>query len=167
MKFSAQEEYGLRCLLRLAKSDKEDGMTIPEISKAENLSHANVAKLLRILRIGGIIESVRGQSGGYKLLSPPDEMYLSDILNVLGGRLYNEEFCEHYSGIDTICTNSIDCSIRSLWQVIQNVVDSVLEKTTLQDLLSSESKTEKQLKLVADEMLKKFEAFNVKQSASG
>jgi len=53
MKFSAQEEYGLRCLLRIAYSKSPNGITIPEISEIEKLSQANVAKLLRILRLGG------------------------------------------------------------------------------------------------------------------
>jgi len=50
MKFSAQEEYGLRCLLRIAGSKSPNGLTIPEISTVEGLTQANTAKILRILR---------------------------------------------------------------------------------------------------------------------
>jgi DNA-binding IscR family transcriptional regulator len=46
MKFSTQEEYGLRLLLRIGKSDSEKGMTIPELSEQEGLSEANVGKIL-------------------------------------------------------------------------------------------------------------------------
>ena len=67
MKFSTQEEYGLRLLLRIGKSDSDKGMTIPELSEQEKLSEANVGKILRALRLAGFIESSRGQSGGYKL----------------------------------------------------------------------------------------------------
>ena len=50
MKLSAQEEYGLRCLLRLGRRDLSKSLTIPEISQAEGISTHNVAKLLRMLQ---------------------------------------------------------------------------------------------------------------------
>jgi Rrf2 family protein len=138
MKFSTQEEYGLRCLLRIGKSKSPNGLTIPEISEMEGLSTANVGKLLRALRLGGFIEAARGQTGGYKLSRSASDITIGDVLNVLGGKLFEEDFCDLHSGIGTICTNSIDCSIRSLWGIIQNLLDSVLKKTTLQDLLGKE-----------------------------
>ncbi|MBA4251803.1 MAG: transcriptional regulator [Chlorobiaceae bacterium] len=139
MKFSTQEEYGLRFLLRIGLNKSQAGLTIPEIAHAEKLSQANTAKILRTLRMTGFIESVRGQSGGYKLSKPPEEIILSDVLNLLGGRLFASSFCTDHSGFDPICTHSIDCSIRSLWKTVQTVVDGVLTKTTLKDLMGSES----------------------------
>ena len=139
MKFSSQEEYGLRCLLRIARDGGEKGLTIPEISQAEGITNPNAAKLLRILRIGGFLESSRGQTGGYTLAKSADEILVDDVLNALGGKLYDKEFCNSFSGEVNICTNSIDCSIRSLWQMIQHSVDEVLHKLTLKDLLTSEN----------------------------
>ena len=138
MKFSSQEEYGLRCLLRIGKSKSPNGLTIPEISDLEGLSPANAAKLLRTLRLGGFIEANRGQSGGYKLAKPAEEIIIGDVLVVLGGRLFEDDFCNFHTGIENICTNTIDCSIRSLWRTIQTLVDSVVLKTTLKDLLGKE-----------------------------
>lgn len=138
MKFSTQEEYGLRCLLRIGKSGSTNGLTIPEISDFEGLSQANVGKLLRMLRLGGFIEASRGQSGGYKLAKPAEEIIIGKVLAVLGGRLFEEDFCSSHTGIENICTNSIDCSIRSLWRTIQTLVDSVVLKTSLKDLLGKE-----------------------------
>jgi len=138
MKFSSQEEYGLRCLLRIGKSKSLNGLTIPEISDLEGLSPANAAKLLRTLRLGGFIEATRGQSGGYKLAKPAEEIIIGDVLVVLGGRLFEDDFCNFHTGIENICTNTIDCSIRSLWRTIQTLVDSVVLKTTLKDLLGKE-----------------------------
>jgi len=137
MKFSSQEEYGIRCLLRIGKS--KNGLTIPEISALEGLSTANVGKLLRTLRLGGIIEATRGQSGGYKLAKPAEEIIIGDVLTVLGGKLFEDDFCSSHAGIENICTNSIDCSIRSLWKTIQTVVDNVVLKISLKDLLGNEA----------------------------
>ncbi|HSP88847.1 MAG TPA: Rrf2 family transcriptional regulator, partial [Ignavibacteriaceae bacterium] len=102
MKFSSIEEYGLRCLLRIGKSGSPNGLTIPEISELEGLSNANVAKILRTLRLGGFIDAARGQTGGYKLAKPPDEIVVGEVLSVLGGRLFEEDFCSTHSGIEKI-----------------------------------------------------------------
>ena len=138
MKFSSQEEYGLRCLLRIGKSKSPNGLTIPEISQMEGLSTANVGKILRALRLGGFIESSRGQTGGYKLSRLPEEIIIGEVLAVLGGRLFEEDFCNDHSGTEMICTHTIDCSLRSLWRTIQSLIDSVLGKMTLKDLLGNE-----------------------------
>lgn len=128
----------MRCLLRIAKSKSSNGLTIPEISELEGLSTAHVAKLLRILRLGEFIESSRGQTGGYKLARPSEAIIVGQVLAALGGKLYESSFCNIHSGIQNICTNSIDCSIRSLWSKVQLLLDSVLDKLTLKDLLGNE-----------------------------
>lgn len=138
MHFSSQEEYGLRCLLRVAAEGSNRSMTIPEISQREGMSEPYVAKLMRILRAGGLVTSERGQSGGYRLSRPPEKIVIDQVLAVLGRRLFEVEFCERHAGNEATCTRSIDCSIRSLWRAVQGVVDQVLTCTTLNDLLCSE-----------------------------
>ncbi|MCR4416963.1 MAG: Rrf2 family transcriptional regulator [Ignavibacteria bacterium] len=143
MKFSAVEEYGLRCLIQIAKNGKVNGITIPELSELEGLSEANVAKILRILRLGGIVEAERGQTGGYRLTRPPEQITLREILYVLGGKLFENDYCNTYTGITTICTNSTDCSVRSVWKNVQRVIDEVLGRLTLKDLLAPEKVVDK------------------------
>jgi Rrf2 family transcriptional regulator, iron-sulfur cluster assembly transcription factor len=99
MKFSTQEEYGLRCLLRISKAESPNGLTIPEISQLEGLSASNVGKILRLLRLGGFIESARGQTGGYKLARPAEEIVVGEVLEVLGGKLFQDNFCFDHSGM--------------------------------------------------------------------
>ncbi len=136
MKFSAQEEYGIRCLQNIGNAWKKNKtVTITDISSSEGISQHNTAKLLRILRIAGIIESERGQSGGYSLTRPPEEIYIKDVLAVLGGRLFDDSFCETHSGVSDICNHTLNCSVRSLWTVIQDAVDFVVANITLMDLL--------------------------------
>ncbi|MDT3695916.1 MAG: Rrf2 family transcriptional regulator [Ignavibacterium sp.] len=142
MKFSSQEEYGLRLLLRIGKSDSEKGMTIPELSEQEKLSEANVGKILRLLRLAGFVESSRGQTGGYKLSRTPNDILVGDVLTALGGKLYESSFCDLHAGVENICTHSIDCSIRSLWKTVQSTLDNLLSKITLQDLLGNEQQVE-------------------------
>lgn len=135
MKITAQEEYGIRCLLWIARKGPGASVTIPEISRGEGLSEHYVAKLLRLLRRRGLIHSARGQAGGYKLARPPEEINLAEALAVLGGRLYEPSFCEQHPGNAAVCVNSIDCSVRPLWRSLQGAVDQVLGRATLESLL--------------------------------
>lgn len=142
MKFSTTEEYGIRCLIRIAKFyEIGKTLTIPEISKAEGITQHNTAKILRALRLGGFLESERGQTGGYSLTRKPEEIKIKEVLNTLGGRLFDSSFCESHSGMSDICTHTIDCSVRSLWKVIQDAVDTVVKDISLKDLIGSENET--------------------------
>lgn len=142
MKFSSTEEYGIRCLIRIAKMHKiGKALTIPEISKYEGITQHNTAKILRQLRLGGFLESERGQSGGYYLAKEPEQIKINEVLSSLGGRLFDSNFCENHAGKGDICTHTIDCSVRSLWKVIQNAVDTVVKDMTLRDLIGSEDET--------------------------
>ena len=138
MKISAQEEYGIRCLLEIGRRGPEASLTIPEISRAERISSHYVAKLLRVLRRGGLVTSARGQAGGYTLARPLSAIAVNEVLAVLGGRLYDPAFCGNHGGAETVCAHTIECSIRSLWRSVQQAVDGVLGQTTLADLLPSE-----------------------------
>lgn len=139
MKLSANEEYGVRCLVRLGYAAYENrGLTIPEISQAEGVSPAYAAKILRILRKGGFVKAARGKDGGYMLARPAEEIVVGDVIDTLGGRLFESNFCDSHSGQAAICTRSVDCSVRSLWRAVQVAVDHVLAKATLRDLLQNE-----------------------------
>jgi Rrf2 family transcriptional regulator, iron-sulfur cluster assembly transcription factor len=137
MKLSSNEEYGIRCMVRLAYANQ--GLTIPEMSQAEGVSPAYTAKLLRVLRRGGFVKAARGKEGGYTLARPAEQIVIGDLMNVLGGRLFENDFCESHAGSAAICSRSVDCSVRSLWRAVQVAVDQVLSKATLRDLLQNEA----------------------------
>jgi Rrf2 family protein len=138
MKLTSQEEYGLRCLLRVGREGAGGSLTIPELARAEGISEPNVAKMMRILRRAGFVKSTRGQSGGYSLSRPAEEIMIGHVLATLGGRLYEPAFCDGHSGLERLCTHMPDCSIRSVWRMVQQAVDQVLGKLTVKDLLRSE-----------------------------
>lgn len=137
MKFSAQEEYGLRCMLCLARIEEGESLTIPQISSLEGMTQSHVAKILAILRKSEFIISTRGQLGGYTLAKCSKEILISDLLECLGGRLFSTEFCERHTGIEPTCVHESNCAMRPLWQTIQNAVDVAIQGITLSDLVHS------------------------------
>ena len=138
MKITAQEEYGLRLLIRIAACKEPDGMSIPQLSEAEGITPHYVAKLTRILRMGGFINSTPGYKGGYVLAKPATQIIINNVLKSLGGPLFDKAFCGTHAGSMKLCTHSVDCSSRSLWQMIQFLLDNFLDKITLHDLVNTE-----------------------------
>lgn len=139
MKLSAQEEYGLRCLLTLARAGKGTSLSISQISEAERISAANAAKLLRLLKRGGYVAALRGQAGGYTLARPASEINVGTVLASLGGRIFDSGFCGRHSNATKDCGHNSDCSVRSVWRLVQRAVDDVLNRLNLSDLLVEES----------------------------
>jgi Rrf2 family iron-sulfur cluster assembly transcriptional regulator len=138
MKITAQVEYGLRIMVRIARCRDEKGLSIRQLSEAEGLSTNYVAKLTRLLRIKELINSTRGHMGGYVLAKPAATITVNDVLKALSGKLFDKSFCDSHSGIMNLCTNSVDCSIRSLWSMMQTTLDNLLDKVTMADMIKNE-----------------------------
>jgi Rrf2 family iron-sulfur cluster assembly transcriptional regulator len=138
MKITAQVEYGLRIMVRITRCTDEKGLSIRQLSEAEGLSTNYVAKLARLLRIKGLINSTRGHMGGYVLAKPAASITVNEVLKALSGKLFDKTFCDSHSGIMTLCTNSVDCSVRSLWSMMQTTLDKLLDKVTMADMIKNE-----------------------------
>lgn len=144
MKLTSQEEYGLRCILSLARQEvgvSREGQTtatLAQIAEGEGLSTEYAGKLMGVLARAGLVESVRGRNGGYRLARPAAEICVSEALAALGEKLYRPtETCDRFGGETGFCVHSNTCSIRSLWSGLQLLIDSVLSRTTLQDLVAT------------------------------
>ena len=140
MKITSQEEYGLRCLLRLARAGSGSA-TLPEIASAEGLSVAYVAKMMAApAGPPKIVDSVRGRSGGYRLAKPAEEIGLGSLLLVLGEPLYDDPgYCERHPGIsEDGCVHRGSCSLRGLWQTLETWMRGALDRITLADLVRNE-----------------------------
>jgi Rrf2 family protein len=106
--------------------------------------------------MNGFINSTPGNKGGYVLNKQPHEIVINDVIKALGGRLFDQQFCDAHTGIGKLCTNSVDCSTRSLWKMIQFTVDNLLNKLTLEDLLVRE----KEVELKMDQILRRSTLFS-------
>jgi len=138
MKVSALEEYGVRCMVLLARQDGES-LTLPEISQAEGLSLSYAGKLLNILKNAGLVKSLRGRLGGYALTTSADDLPLNTIFEALGEPLYTpKKHCNQYTGEKEQCVHTSDCTVRTMWKGFSNFISGVLSMLTLADLASGE-----------------------------
>ena len=138
MKISAQEEYGLRCLVQLAALEPGDSLTLPQIAEREGISTANAGKLMWLLNKADFVHSTRGTKGGYSLARPADEIRLSEIIKVLDADVLDKH-CESYTGVLDSCVHKGDCGIRPVIVGLHAIVENALSQITLAQLVGTES----------------------------
>ncbi|MCP4684257.1 MAG: Rrf2 family transcriptional regulator [bacterium] len=134
MRITAVEEYGLRCLLTLARSGPSKQMSISEIAGLEGLSVPYVSKLLALLRKAGLVTAVRGCGGGFSLARDPKEISLYEVLKGLGGPLIDPGHCERYAGQLDQCVHHENCSVHDVLGGLAGYVREFLADTSLEDL---------------------------------
>ena len=143
MKISAQEEYGLRCLLQLARAEEAgETLTLAQIARREGISVANAGKLMWILNRAGLVQSVRGTKGGYHLARPAEDIRLNQVIHVLEGDHAVESHCKSYTGVLDSCVHTGDCGIRPVITELHQIVDNALAEISLSQLLGSEAKVD-------------------------
>jgi len=138
MKITAQEEYGLRCLLQLARSPQGQLVSVKEIAGKEGLSSAYVEKLLRLLSRAGLVHSVRGMRGGYVLNRPATQISLGETVRALGTVETTDHICTTFTGNEAACVHFSDCGIRSVWAGLTTYIQRFLGQTMLASLLENE-----------------------------
>ena len=138
MKITAQEEYGLRCLLQLARSPQDQVVRVKEIAAKEGLSNAYAEKLLRVLAKAGLVHSVRGLKGGYVLNRPGAVITLGEVIRALGTVQTTDHICHQFTGNVATCVHFSNCGIRSVWSGLTTYIQSFMDQTTLASLLENE-----------------------------
>ena len=145
MKISAQEEYGLRCMLQLARSERDQVVSVKEIASKEGLSPAYVEKLLRLLGKAGLVHSVRGLRGGYVLNRDASAIMLGEVVRALGAVLTTDQICHQFTGHEAVCVHFSNCGIRSVWSGLTGYIQSFLDQTPLSSLLDGELAVSKRI----------------------
>ena len=141
MKISAQEEYGLRCLLQLATLRENESLTLPQIAEREGISAANAGKLMWLLNKAGFVSAIRGTKGGYSLSRSANEIRLNEVIKVLDADVLSKH-CESYTGVLDSCVHKGDCGIRPVIVGLHEIVENALSQITLAQLIGTEAKVD-------------------------
>jgi Rrf2 family protein len=135
VRLSPHDDFGLRCLLQLARREQGALVTIPTIAQAEGIGPEHTAKLMRALRQGGLVQATRGASGGYRLARPANEITVAEVLDVLDGPLVPDDFCQRQRGRLSTCPHKGEtCATGMLWRHVESELGRMLGGLTLADL---------------------------------
>lgn len=133
MKLSTKGRYGLRALIDLAMFSDNENVSIASISARQNISESYLEQLIAKLRKAGLVVSVRGAGGGYKLAKQAEEISVGDILRALEGNLDLVDCpgLKEESG----CGGSEFCVTKYVWQRINDSINQTVDEIKLSQLI--------------------------------
>lgn len=134
MMISSKGRYALRVMTDLAEHSGEGFISLADISARQEISLKYLEAITAMLNKAGLVESLRGKSGGYKLNKKPEEYTLREILEVTEGGLVPVN-CACLTG-DEKCHRSALCPTMPVWQKLDKLIDDYLESVTLKDLIT-------------------------------
>lgn len=137
MKISALEEYGLRCLVQLARAGAQPGggttLSARQVSEREGLTMEYASQILAALRHAGLVASVRGVRGGFRLARPATEITVGELFRALDGPLA-DNLCDSYTGNRDVCAHATGCTVRPVWSELQRRIYGFLDGVSVADV---------------------------------
>jgi len=139
MKLSTKGRYGLRAVLDLAINSKDEVVPLSEIALRQNISISYLEQLISKLRKAGIVTSIRGAQGGYKLAKDPTTLSVGEILRVLEGSLEPVN-CAEVTGEGESCAGSDTCVTKLVWMRISDSINKAVDSIMLSELIDENNK---------------------------
>jgi len=138
MKLSTRARYGTRALLDLAIHRGERPILLRDIARRQQVSTQYLEHLITPLLAAGLIRSTRGARGGINLVKDPEEIKLSEVVQLLEGSIAPTDCVNDPNS----CPRSSACATRDIWEEVKKAMNGVLESTTLQDLVKRQNEKE-------------------------
>ena len=138
MKLSTRGRYGTRALLELALHQGEGPVLLKDIAQRQQISVQYLEHLITPLIANGIVRSTRGAKGGVSIAKSPEQVKLSEVIQLLEGSTAPVECVSNPEA----CNRSESCVTRDIWSELKRVMDGVLESVTLQDLVERQNQKE-------------------------
>lgn len=132
MRISTKGEYGIRAMLDLALHYGKGPIPLKSVAERQKISTHYLEQLMATLRKAGLVESVRGAQGGYKLAKPPEAMVVGEIIRALEGPISPMPCVDEDEGKN--CKQGDGCVTRELWKKLRDSMVDVLDSVTLEDL---------------------------------
>ena len=137
MRLSTKTRYGLASLVCMAESRAYDeSVTVLSLSEKLKISKIYLEQVFSLLRRGGIVTSIKGAHGGYRLARPPREITVCDVLTATETAFFEktEETADGYG-------EHIERAMReTVFDALDNSVKSVLSGITLEDIVNQAEK---------------------------
>ena len=131
MIISTKGRYAMSVMLDLAQHDDGSYISLKDISERQQISMKYLEAIVSKLSKGGLLDSARGKSGGYKLNRKPNEYSVGEILALTEKSLAPVSCIE----CENQCTKEGSCLSRPMWNELNEVIMKFLNSKTLDDLL--------------------------------
>jgi len=133
MLISSKGRYALRLMIYIAAlGDAEGKIALREVADREHISQKYLEQLVRPLMKSGLLKSVRGKGGGYKLTRAPETYTVGSILRLTEGSLATVACLEEGA---PACPRMAECRTYPLWYKLDGMISEYLDSVTLADLM--------------------------------
>ena len=132
LRFSKKVEYALIAMLHMASENQRKLSTAKELSHRYHIPLELMGKVLQRLSKQGLVESVQGIKGGYKLKRPLSDISISEILETVDGPFKLVNCMEQKN--NTLCDQHVNCTIKNPMGIIQSRLESLFDELKLQDI---------------------------------
>lgn len=139
MKLSTKGRYGLRALIDLAQYSENEAVSISSIAQRQNISESYLEQLVAKLRKAGLVTSIRGAQGGYRLARPASTISVGDVLRALEGNLRAVE-CSAQT--EAGCEGADVCVTKYVWQRINESIAKTVDEMMLDQLVEESRKAQ-------------------------
>ena len=139
MKLSTKGRYGTRALLDVALHQEDSPVQLKVIAQRQQISLHYLEHIIAPLIAAGLLRSTRGAYGGVSLGKPPQEIVLSEVIQVLEGSITLVECVDD----PNVCSRADICVTRDVWTDVKKAMAGVLESVTLQDLVERQKDKQK------------------------
>lgn len=154
MKMNLRTDYALRMLMYLAVK-AENGCTINDVADAYGLSRNHLQKVAQRLRDLGLVETIRGRTGGIRLARPVEGINLGRVVRAMEENLAPVECMRGTSGD---CVLIPACRLRTMFSKAMDGYMSVLDAYTLADIVENRNELAALMDRGAVGMMKKGDA---------
>ncbi|MGA2193541.1 MAG: Rrf2 family transcriptional regulator [Nitrospirota bacterium] len=134
MQLSTKGRYAVRAMFDLSFYSKGEPVPLSRISEREEISLHYLEQLFNKLRKGGVVESVRGPSGGFKLSRKPSEITVEQIISIVEGPIVPVH-CTEQKDKKKVCHRAEKCVTYILWKRLGKNISGFLASVSLQDLV--------------------------------
>lgn len=140
MRVTTWTEYSLIISMNLARRQRAGlgALSARELADNERLPGDYVEQILLRLRRAGLVESIRGAKGGYRLAREPEQVSVRDVMAASERQTFEVNCTSHPVDAER-CDPGTPCSIRPVWQALERRIDDYLSSISLADLLKDEA----------------------------
>lgn len=130
MKFSTKDRYALRLMLELSNHPSDEFVPLKTVSEHQGISLKYLEQIITPLARAGLVASVRGAQGGYRLARPAEEITAGDILRAVEGELTAIPCL----GAQADCPRRDQCRTRGFWYGLNDLINQYVDNITLDRL---------------------------------
>ncbi|MBR4495823.1 MAG: Rrf2 family transcriptional regulator [Acholeplasmatales bacterium] len=132
---STKGRYALRLMIDIAAYSNGEVVSLKDISKRQNISIKYLEQVVSLLTKGGLLQSIRGNNGGYRLTKKPSDYTIGEILRTAEGTLVPVACLQ----CDPITCDRVEiCSTIDFWKGFNEVINNYVDGVTLEDLANKE-----------------------------